>query len=74
MLHPDALGDLGLHHLVHHDEPGRRREREQSVFDGFGHIGKRQRRLERELGQLGCLLRLGDAESRSKYSRVTTCR
>jgi hypothetical protein len=66
----DPLGELGLHHLVHHDEPGRRREREQPVFDRAGDLAQRNGRLEREFGQLGRLLRLVDTDKATFFFTV----
>jgi hypothetical protein len=59
----DRLGQLGRHHLVHHDEPGGRREYQQSVFDRPGHFGQGDRRLQWQVTQSGCLLRVRDAHS-----------
>ena len=47
------LGQLGLHHLAHHDEAGRRREGQQPVFDRSGHFGQRNGRLERQVSRRG---------------------
>ena len=63
VLRPDRFGQFGLHHLVHHDEPGGRGEGQQSVFDRPGHVGQGDCRLERQVSQSGCLLRLGDAHN-----------
>ncbi len=64
MLGPDRLGELGLHHLGHDDEPGRRGEREGSVFDRVGDLGERHGCLERQLSDPSCFAHLSDCHDR----------
>ena len=63
VLGADLLGQLGRHHLVHDDEPGGRGERQQPVLDRPGHLGQGHCRLQRQVSQSGCLLRVGDAHN-----------
>ena len=63
VLRADRLGQFGLHHLAHHDEPGGRGEGQQPVLDRSGHVGQGHCRLERQVSQSGCLLRVGDAHN-----------
>ena len=63
VLLPDGFGQLGLHHLVHHDEPGRRREGQPPVFDRPSHFGQGHRRFQRQVSHTGQLLRLSDAHN-----------
>ncbi len=60
---PIASVSSACHHLVHDDEPGGRRERQQPVFDRPGHLGQGDCRLQRQVSQSGCLLRVGDAHN-----------
>ncbi len=60
MLLADRFGQFGLHHLAHHDEAGGRRERQQTVLDGSGHLGQGDGRLERQASEAICLLHLRD--------------
>ncbi|MGQ0668412.1 MAG: hypothetical protein ACT4PO_01845 [Actinomycetota bacterium] len=62
MLGAHPGGEFGLHHLVHHHEPGGRGERQQAVFDGAGHVGQGERGLERQAGQPGGLGWLGHGD------------
>jgi hypothetical protein len=59
----DRLGQLGRHHLVHHDEPGGRGECQQSVVDRPGHFDQGDCRLKRQVSQSGCLFRVRDAHN-----------
>lgn len=47
----DALGELCLHHLGHHDKAGSGREREQPVLHRPSDLGERHDRLEAEPGE-----------------------
>ena len=59
----DYLGQLGRHHLVHDDEPSGRGECQQAVFDRPGHFGQGDCRLQRQVSQSGCLLRVRDVHN-----------
>ena len=61
MLLADRFGQLGLHHLAHHDEPGGRRERQETVLERPGHLGQSNGGLERQASEAICLLHLRDA-------------
>ena len=63
VLRPDPTLELGLHHLVHDDEPGGRGERHQPVLDRPGHLGQGHGRLNGQVSHSGRLLRLGDGHN-----------
>ena len=64
VLRADDPGQLGIEHLAHHDQTGRRRERQQPVTHRLGDIGHRHRRFQRQTSQLGRSLRRGDLHNR----------
>jgi hypothetical protein len=71
VLGADALGELGLHHLRHHDEPGGRRERQQPVFHRRSDLSERHGRLEAEPNKASRLLGMvGDGHDRYLLHQV----
>jgi hypothetical protein len=64
VLRADARGELGLQHLTHHDQPRRRRERQQTVSHRTGDIANRHGRLQRQTSQLADRVRCRDLHHR----------
>ncbi len=62
------LGELGLHHLVHDHQPGRRGEGQQAVLDCSGHVVQGERCLQRQARQTGGRCWLGDGHGRYPLS------
>ena len=64
VLRADDRSELGGEHLLHHHQPSRRREREQTLTHRLGDIGHRHGCLHRQTSQIGRSLRCRDLHDR----------